>query len=437
MKIVITNIVTLNGGDFAILISMIDILKKTYGETVDITVYDNNGGVASKYYPGIKYRKLLFLKYQKRASEKFSFFKNLIIKFSNIVSPERLMIAAKMSRIGLSGIGRLLLSKEQKEDFDNYASANLIISSGGTYLVENYPLTPRYFDYYFTLALRKPLIFFTQSLGPFTKAENKQSFKTIFNQSPLILLRDKASYNNLQAIGVDMSRSRVCADIVFAQADPLILENAKTKSIDRQSLKVAISVREWKFFKDRSVEKGMQAYSTSIASLCEYITITLGGRVVFLSTCQGIDEYRNDDSKFASQIYTSLCDQAKNRTTVDRNFYDPQQLQNQIKDFDLVVATRMHFAIQSLIMGVPVLPIVYEFKTKELFSKLIDQKYIVEIDKIEVEGLKNAFSQFLDDLPSFKSKLFQQVARERQSALTPIKYLLESFPTYYFDNYSK
>ena len=40
------------------------------------------------------------------------------------------------------------------------------------------------------------------------------------------------------------------------------------------------------------------------------------------------------------------------------------------KGFDFVVATRMHMMILSLCVGTPVLPIAYEFKTKELAARL-------------------------------------------------------------------
>lgn len=85
-------------------------------------------------------------------------------------------------------------------------------------------------------------MFFTQSLGPFHKPDNKREFRKIFNQARLILLRDEASLNKLRAIEVDISKVRVCADVVFAEADRFVLEEAKHCGIAPQSIKIAISV---------------------------------------------------------------------------------------------------------------------------------------------------------------------------------------------------
>ena len=253
MKIIISNTVTLNGGDFAILESLINALKKTYGEHIECKVYDSHANVASKYCPYINYRTSLYTKYNRKSfiqlSKRIS---SLINKFSPL---NRLMLAARLVSKKQNKIANLLLSKEERIDFNNYASADMIISTGGTYLVENYFLDPRFFDYYFTLALNKPLVFFTQSLGPFTKAANKEAIRKIFDRADLILLRDKASLDNLKDINVDVSKARVCADVVFSDTSFSLLEMAKYKETDTP-LKVGISVRDWKFFKDVHKKKG-------------------------------------------------------------------------------------------------------------------------------------------------------------------------------------
>ncbi len=93
-----------------------------------------------------------------------------------------------------------LLNKRETEDFANYKNADAIISTGGTYLVENYPLAALYFDFYFSLALKKNIVFFTQSLGPFKTQQNKLHIKKIFDKAALILLRDQQSLDNLEQI---------------------------------------------------------------------------------------------------------------------------------------------------------------------------------------------------------------------------------------------
>src|ERR1044071_3713220 len=61
MKILITNIVTLNAGDAAILYAMIDVLRAGFGHDTEFIVYDKHGDVPNRYYPEIVFRKLLYL----------------------------------------------------------------------------------------------------------------------------------------------------------------------------------------------------------------------------------------------------------------------------------------------------------------------------------------------------------------------------------------
>ena len=423
MRIIISNTVALNGGDFAILDAILKILQNASGAKIDFIVYDSNPEVASKYYPNINFRKLLYARFidSKVPGNRFS----LKIKaYSNKITLRRLLTAAKYSKNGNSLISRALLTKKEREDFCIYKSADIVISTGGTYLVENYPLSQRFFDFNFTLALKKPLIFFTQSLGPFKKEESKTQIRNVANNAALILLRDKASLNNLKQIGVNIEKARVCADVVFAVADPGILQKAQTKLFGN-ALKVGISVREWGHFKGLSNEEGMRNYKNSVVALCEYVATELDGKITFISTCQGIKEYGYDDSKIAKEIVNLLSVNARQRTIVDDSFYNPDQLKQIIQGFDIVLSTRMHFAIQSLSTGVPVLPIAYEFKTKELFNKLIRPECILDIDTIKPEATVDAFKTLIQVLPQERKELFIKVEEERVSSLKSVQYLKE------------
>jgi colanic acid/amylovoran biosynthesis protein len=419
MKILITNIVTLNGGDFAILESMMKVMRQTYGEDTEFVVYDMHADIAAKYYPGINFRTLLFVKYNQRLSKPAA----ILSKFSARFSPiKRLMKAAEEYGAGKPEYANNVLTKEEKIDFDHYASADIIVSTGGTYLVENYSLSARIYDYDFTLAMKKPLVFFTQSLGPFKKEENKIDIKRVFDKASLILLRDQASYNNLKEINVDVTKARVCADVVFSDSSSAILEAAKTKTIS-EPIKIGISVRDWKFFKGRTAEEGLEKYYQSVAAVCEHVTLKLGGEVVFVSTCQAIVEYHVDDSRTAQNIYDLLSDAAKKKTSVNSDFHTPEDLKVIMESFDMVISTRMHSAIQALSLGIPVLPIAYEFKTKELFGKLIDKDLIIDIDTVTEEDAIKTFDRFLEYIKVSRKQMFENVNKEHLSALTPIKYL--------------
>jgi len=60
MKILITNNVTLNTGDAAILLAEIELIKKVFGNETKIVIYDSNPDASRKYYSDLEFRKLVF-----------------------------------------------------------------------------------------------------------------------------------------------------------------------------------------------------------------------------------------------------------------------------------------------------------------------------------------------------------------------------------------
>ena len=162
---------------------------------------------------------------------------------------------------GIPLLPHVFLDSIERRDLLEYNTADLIVSSGGTYLVENYSLTARIFDYQLSLALDRPLAFFTQSLGPFTNPKNRAALRPIFDESVAILVRDEQSRRNLDELGVKNKHVHVVADAAFALSDLEALESAKSRVVESgRRLRVVISVREWKHFKTVEPAQGMNRY---------------------------------------------------------------------------------------------------------------------------------------------------------------------------------
>jgi len=330
-------------------------------------------------------------------------------------------------------IARLWLTNEEQIDFEHYSNADLIVSTGGTYLVDNYSLAPRIFDYELSLKLGRALVFFTQSLGPFQKqsASSRQKLRIIFESARLILLRDEHSLKNLQALGLRPANARVSSDAVFALADPMVLERAtQARPSFNPRMKIAISVRDWRRFATVSRQEGMRKYKEAMQALTSHLVQQHAADIVFISTCQGIPEYQFDDSVVAKDIFQNLPDEIKSHARVDAEFRTTSNLMNHLQQFDLAIGTRMHFCILSLLAGVPVFPIAYEFKTHELFSRLGLGDWVQDIETIDPGALTKAFDAFWKVLPAIRPSLFRNVESERQTALQSgsiVRQALENF----------
>jgi colanic acid/amylovoran biosynthesis protein len=413
MKILITNTVALNGGDAAILEGVLNLLRSLFGEDTEFIIYDNQSEVASKYYPSLNFQKSLYQQLKRPTkSKRLAPVFNLI----NFLNKVRFYVGLWAWTHNFRLITKLIASEEELKSIDDYSSADLIVSTGGTYLVENYSLDARIFDYKVSLAMKKPLIFFTQSLGPFSISKNRHALRQIFEQSLLILLRDYKSQNHILELGVQKARTHVTSDAAFALADLNALEKAQAITHLPSPPQIAISVRDWKHFKAIDPHVGRKNYLKALQDLTIHLIEKYHAKVTYVSTCQGIAEYWTDDSKFAQEIVDGLPNSIKDAVNVDRNFHSPQTLIQLVKDYDVVIATRLHMAILSLGAGVPVFPIAYEFKTQELFKKLGCGHWTVDIEEIESQSLIQSVDSFLNSIPETCKTLFPAVKQEREQA---------------------
>src|SRR3546814_14518787 len=92
----------------------------------------------------------------------------------------------------------------------------MVVSSGGTYLVPHYRLMPKLLDFLVVLALGRPLVLFTQSLGPFHGVGQRCLLRRVLSRAPLILVRDELPLGHLRRLAVPSDVALVCADTAFA-----------------------------------------------------------------------------------------------------------------------------------------------------------------------------------------------------------------------------
>jgi colanic acid/amylovoran biosynthesis protein len=311
---------------------------------------------------------------------------------------------------------RLLLTSEEWESLQRYASADIIISTGGTYLVDYYFLEPRIFDYQIAHFFDRPLVFYTQTAGPFETPRYRRALRSVMNQARLICLRDQESVANLRDIGVTDTPLVEAADAVFSLADPDDLEAARERTYpQRDRPRVAVSVRHWPHFQTRSTDEGMQKYRQGVRSAVRYLAQHHGAEVNFVSTCQGVPEYRNDDAQVAQRVVSGLSDQVREIVTVDTSFHSPTDLKEHLKSYDFVIATRMHMAILALTAGTPVLPIAYEPKTTQLFRKLGLSEWVTSIETIDT-SFSDKVHRFVEQIDELRDRMVDGAEQERQRA---------------------
>ena len=203
VRVHITNCVLLNGGDAAIVEATIETLRERLGRPVEFTVYDQQPDVSAQRFPELAIRPWPWQAFGGR-------------RLARTVGVARALLASRLLGRGLRVPARLLLRRRELEFLEEYAQADLVISKGGTYLVEQYRLGPHLLDFGVCRALRRPLVLGPQSLGPFRKPVNRSALRRSLD-GVTVFARDERSLRHLEDIGL---AGEVAADTAFVWAKP-------------------------------------------------------------------------------------------------------------------------------------------------------------------------------------------------------------------------
>jgi len=309
-------------------------------------------------------------------------------------------------------LARLLLSAEQRAHLDLMAAADAVVATGGTYFVEHYDFTAKADELLAAQALGKPTFLFTQSMGPFKKAKSQRTMRRIVAGSRGVFVRDEKSKRHLTEAGATMEHVHVHADAAFALATPDAPRAARSGRP-----RVAISVRRWSHFRPGSGEDVGERYRRAVAEAARAL-VRDGAEVTFLSTCQGVPEYWTDDSKFATQLVADLLP-GEAHIHVDTAFRAPTALAETLREYDVAIATRMHFAILALCVATPVVAIAYEFKSRELLTAMGHAAWAFDIEDVSADGLVRATREALGGGDALRASIAEQVRRYQADAVGP------------------
>ncbi|HEX3033962.1 MAG TPA: polysaccharide pyruvyl transferase family protein [Thermodesulfobacteriota bacterium] len=298
------------------------------------------------------------------------------------------------------------------ERIKSYLDADLILSVGGGYLNDNYPVAMiRWlFEFYFGKLLGKKVIIYASSVGPFNESWLKPFVRFVFNKLDLITLRDPQSKDVLDPIGISSSRIHVTADAAWSM-EPLgrdegfKLLSGEVPDISNERLKVSISVRRWGFYKGDSGESHKR-YIKAITALVDHLVRNRGAEVFLLSTCTAFGGYSNDDRVVADEIVRNT---GNSGVRILRGEYLPEQLSAIYANMNIHIGTRMHSNILAMLSGTPVVAIQYEPKTKGMMDSFGLGDWVMDIEQISSEGLIRMVDKAIEKRDLIKSQIAKKL----------------------------
>jgi len=314
-----------------------------------------------------------------------------------------------------------ILGGEAQQLLDKYIEADLIVSSGGGFLNDSYPLScliPNLFQLLLAIILNKPVVTYPQSIGPFRSTIYRLLTKWMLNRLDLILLREPISKAWLDRMGVTKPKILITADAAFVlrpvdaeQAVKILLAEGIKK--DGHTL-VGMTVIKWAFPNLRDGQIRYARYVKSIAEACDYLIERFCARVVLIP--QVSDPSGGGDWVTTREVYGML--RGKEEAYIVAGDYWPQELQGIMGQMELFIGTRMHSNIFALTMEVPTIAIAYEHKTEGIMSMLELQHWVLPINSLEPERLVSKVEELWEQRDSMRRYLASKIPIMRDLAAT-------------------
>lgn len=286
----------------------------------------------------------------------------------------------------------LLMSEEKRRRLQPFKDADIVISCGGGYITDNYggplPLFFVLYEIFLAIALRKDVMIYSQSIGPFNKKISKLATKYVLNKVKLITCRESISKEVLLNIGVNKPTVFITADPAFylipANKKRIneILDNEGVIKGKKQNL-IGISLRNWWYpsFSDPDVRHNN--YLKIISRVSDYLIKYLNAEIIFIP--MDIKDTSTDDRVLALEII-HMMDCQKDVKLI-RGEYTPEELKGVIGEMDLFIGTRFHSIIFATAMQVPVVSIMYEHKAMGIMKMLNLERYVCDINELDQNEL--------------------------------------------------
>ncbi len=293
-----------------------------------------------------------------------------------------------------------------------YHNHDVFIASPGGYVNSYYGLKRSLLSLILAKNQSKKTAIYSQSVGPLNEKDRKRL--TEYSKSiDVILVRDDFSK--------DCISSFPCSSKVFQTKDAAFLLPPRISKAALDCKTVAVSVREWKFD-----NRDMNDFYKMIQSFC-YVVLAKGYSIEFISTCQGVENYR-DDSLVASVIKDRIIAEHpsfKEKITVNSKYHTYHELIELLNTkYAFTIGTRLHMCILSLINGTPAFNISYEIKGIECYKYLMLENYSADFNESQEIALTK-FNDFIENYRSIQASLLDKILPIHEESKESLKMFLK------------
>jgi colanic acid/amylovoran biosynthesis protein len=392
-KVLIINAYSYNNrGDAGIVVAMIDLIKLTFKNNVDISVMS-------------QFHKENVLFYEKMNVSS-------VPPVWDILNPKGFI---KKYFTGLKKV--LFYKKQQTNEIEN---ADLILSAGGGYLYSSKigPLGIGFVNVLYHLWIskkyKKKVVLFPQSIGPLNFSLDKIILKKVLSKVDVLYSREEITSNLMRENKVKIKLEQL-PDIAFildAKKHTLLDDNLKE---GENYLKIGITVLDWRFAIKGSNSRDIEDYLSKISNTINDLKHITEQKVKVYIFPQVTVSDLDGDFPVSLELQKKINEESE-IVNLDK-IQNPKELIYLYSKMDIFIGSRMHSAIFSLVGNVPTIALAYQPKTLGTFNLVGLEEFVLDIRTFQKKDLQNKIIELIKSKSKIKQDVQEQVAQIRQKII--------------------
>lgn len=309
-------------------------------------------------------------------------------------------------------------SPEVREYAAAIAASDLVVSCGGGFWSDN----SRKALYTHLLRVLVPLLFGKQvvcpgvSLGPFYSRRTARLTGVVLNRTKQVVMREVESVPVARRMGMRPSVVRRGADMAFALPVRIAAPSSADQTRAGRRVRLGVTARRWIFPGSGDAAEAQRTYERELAAALDKLVQVLDADIVLLPQVIGPED---DDDRIVERRLLQRMGRADRATLVDEDL-SPGEMVQLMASLDLMLATRFHSAIFSMLAGVPVVAISYEQKTTGIMTQMGLSEWTIPIESVTAKQLVSLVERLLADREAVAARIAAAVAQERADALESI-----------------
>jgi colanic acid/amylovoran biosynthesis protein len=257
-------------------------------------------------------------------------------------------------------------------------------------------------------------------LGPFRVPINRKIVGYVLSRVFAVVLREDESLPVAEQMGIDPKKIVVASDMAFALKSVVSLERPQSNA--RGGKRIGSTAKRWIFPGSSNPQQAQRQYEKTLAVTLDALVERHDADIVFLPQVIGP---LSDDDRVVQCRVQGLMRHANRSTLLDMDL-SPQELVAFITSLDLVVATRFHSAIFTMLAQVPVVAIAYEHKTTGIMRRMGFSEWVVPIDTVDAETLIRMCDDILERQIVVREHLEKAVTIESERAFGSIQVCVDA-----------